>query len=330
MISGGTASVVFAGSGMNTLTLKTGSALSGAAFGSTASGATTALVLAGAGVANNNFDNFNTLTVKASRTWTLGGDSAIGATKMSTGALDVAGDLTTSLAQSAGTTLSIASGGELTTIGTTTVSDLTIGGAAEWDNEGTASQSGGNVQVGDAGGVAALLDNAAKHTYDILDDSGIGLGASALSDIVNAGTFEKTSGTATSVVAPSIDNTGTIKVSSGTLDNLGRFDARVRLDAGCYPDDRLLRERRDARPDRSPGLCRLADQRLRGDRHDRSLGRLDLSQVQRDAKECDGVCRGLYCADPARVGHRARTARDEDADVGAADDPPALVVDHAA
>ena len=56
-ISGGTASVVFAGSGANTLTLQTGSTLNGAAYGSTASGATNALILEGHGTANNNFTN---------------------------------------------------------------------------------------------------------------------------------------------------------------------------------------------------------------------------------------------------------------------------------
>lgn len=92
-ISGG-ASVEFGGPGANTLTLKTGSVLTGDAIGSTASGATNALVLQGTGTAANNFDNFNTLTVKASGTWTLGGDSTIGAATVSSSAtLTVTGDL---------------------------------------------------------------------------------------------------------------------------------------------------------------------------------------------------------------------------------------------
>jgi hypothetical protein len=93
-ISGGTASVEFAGSGANTLTLQTGSTLNGPAIGSTASGATDALILEGTGTASNNFDNFNTLTVKATGDWTLGGDSTIGAaTVSSSGTLTVTGDL---------------------------------------------------------------------------------------------------------------------------------------------------------------------------------------------------------------------------------------------
>ncbi len=70
-ISGGTASVEFAGAGTNTLTLQTGSTLTGAAIGSMASGATNALVLEGTGTADNSFDNFDTLTANASGVWTL-------------------------------------------------------------------------------------------------------------------------------------------------------------------------------------------------------------------------------------------------------------------
>ncbi len=57
-ISGGVASVEFGGSGANTLTLETGSVLTGDAIGSTASGATNALVLEGTGTADNNFRQF--------------------------------------------------------------------------------------------------------------------------------------------------------------------------------------------------------------------------------------------------------------------------------
>jgi hypothetical protein len=93
-ISGGLESVEFRGTGGNTLTLQSGSVLTGAASGSTASGATNALVLEGEGTADNNFDNFNTLTVKASGDWTLGGDSTIGAATVSSLAtLTVTGDL---------------------------------------------------------------------------------------------------------------------------------------------------------------------------------------------------------------------------------------------
>src|SRR5579872_5679232 len=62
-ISGGVDSIVFVGAGANTLTLETGSSLTGDVVGSTttygASTATNTLVLQGTGSASNAFDNFN-------------------------------------------------------------------------------------------------------------------------------------------------------------------------------------------------------------------------------------------------------------------------------
>jgi hypothetical protein len=105
--------------------------------------------------------------------------------------------------------------------GATAISGLTIGGTTIFDNTKSLTQSGGDVTVGDAGGDVAKLRNASTGTWDIADDSGIGLGSSALSNIANYGLFEKTGGTGTSAIAPSINNGGTIEVSSGTLDIQG-------------------------------------------------------------------------------------------------------------
>ena len=170
-ISGTIASVEFAGTGANTLTLQTGSTLTGDAIGSTASGATNALVLEGKGTANNNFDNFNTLDVQANAGWTLGGDSTFGATTVSSGKLVVAGDL-----------------------------------------------SSGPATLGDAAGDLAQLMIASTGSWDIHDDSGIGLGNSPSSFISNSGLFEKTGGSGTSAIAPQLLNKGSVLVSSGTLD----------------------------------------------------------------------------------------------------------------
>ena len=110
----------------------------------------------------------------------------------------------------------------LYTEGTTAVSGLTIGGTVEWENTNTVNQSGGNVTLGDnIPADEAILFNTSGATYDILDNSGIGLGASAASDINNVGLLEKTGGTATSVIAPAVTNTGTIEVAAGTLDMQG-------------------------------------------------------------------------------------------------------------
>ena len=57
-------------------------------------------------------------------------------------------------------------------------------------------RAAGSVTIGDdSPGDEAILYNTAKATYDILDNSGIGLGASTASYIDNAGLFEKTGGT---------------------------------------------------------------------------------------------------------------------------------------
>ena len=110
----------------------------------------------------------------------------------------------------------------LDTEGTTAVSGLTIGGTVEWENTSAVNQSGGNVTLGDnISADEAILYNTAKATYDILDDSGIGLGASAASHIDNPGLFEKTGGTATSAIAPAVTNSGTIEVTAATLDFMG-------------------------------------------------------------------------------------------------------------
>ncbi len=110
----------------------------------------------------------------------------------------------------------------LYTEGTTAVSGLTIGGAVEWENTRAVNQSGGNVTLGDNNPAdEAILYNTPKATYDILDDSGIGLGASTASYIENTGLFEKTGGTATSAIAPAVINTGTIEVTAATLDLQG-------------------------------------------------------------------------------------------------------------
>ena len=110
----------------------------------------------------------------------------------------------------------------LETEGTTTASGgLTIGGTAEWKNTKTVNQSGGMVAIGDSSGDRALFDNTAKGTYDILDNSAVGRGSSTASYIANAGVFEKTGGTGTSTITPAVTNTGTLNVTSGTLDLMG-------------------------------------------------------------------------------------------------------------
>jgi hypothetical protein len=93
-ITGTVASVQFVGPGANGLTLQTGSTLNGQAMGSTAAGATNALILQGTGAANNNFTNFTSLDVQATGSWTLGGVASVGTAKITSGTLIVNGNLT--------------------------------------------------------------------------------------------------------------------------------------------------------------------------------------------------------------------------------------------
>jgi hypothetical protein len=108
--------------------------------------------------------------------------------------------------------------------GTISVAGLTIGGTATFNDIGTLIENGGSVTVGDSLGDVAKLSIASTGTWDILDKSGIGHGLSTASSISNSGLLEKTPGTGTrgmSVIAPKVTNSGTILVSSGTLDIKG-------------------------------------------------------------------------------------------------------------
>jgi len=115
-ISGAEHAIVFAGSSDHTLTLQTGSSLSGDVVCFTTSGginaavlraASNALVLQGTGSASNTFENFQTLTVGAGASWTLGGTSTITDTAVSGGALTVTGALTTAFTLSEGGVLKL-------------------------------------------------------------------------------------------------------------------------------------------------------------------------------------------------------------------------------
>jgi hypothetical protein len=105
--------------------------------------------------------------------------------------------------------------------GTTTVSGLTIGGTTTFDDTNQVMESGGSATVGDAAGDVARLQIASGAAWDILDDSGIGLGSSTASSIGNSGLLEKTGGTGTSTIAPNVANNGSVLVSSGALDLKG-------------------------------------------------------------------------------------------------------------
>ena len=115
--------------------------------------------------------------------------------------------------------------GTLDANGTTTATGLTIGGTLTFSDGGTLSESGGlatSVTLGDSSGDVAKLTIASTGTWDIVDNSGIASARRQSSAITNYGLFEKTGGTGTSVITPSVTNDGTILVSSGGLSSRAR------------------------------------------------------------------------------------------------------------
>jgi hypothetical protein len=111
----------------------------------------------------------------------------------------------------------------LYTKGAATLSGLTLGGTAKWVNSATVTQQGGNLTIGDSSGSAATFDNAATGVYDIADDSGIGLGVSTSSSLINLGLLDKTGGAGASLIAANIYNANKILAAAGTLDLQGRL-----------------------------------------------------------------------------------------------------------
>ena len=99
------------------------------------------------------------------------------------------------------------------------VSSLTIGPSAKWQNTTTVNATG-TVTIGGSTGTA-MLDNAATGIYDLLSNVGLARGTSTTSNITNEGLLEKTGGTGISTIVPGVTNTGTIKVTKGTLDIKG-------------------------------------------------------------------------------------------------------------
>jgi hypothetical protein len=156
-----------------------------------------------------------------------------------------------SFTEYAGATVSVSKGDSFTLSGTASLSgkvsgkgtlalaggSATISGTTFSDG-GVLIENSESVTDGDAAGDVAKLTIASTGTWNILDNSGIGLGSSALSSITNAGLFEKTGGTGTSVIAPKIANngvntsTGGNPVNGGTLVSSGTLDFKAAVTGG--------------------------------------------------------------------------------------------------
>src|SRR5439155_11628958 len=63
--------------------------------------------------------------------------------------------------------------GRLTTTGTTTINQVTLGGSAQWLNAGALSVTGGTFSVGDDSGNVATFDNQAGGVFNLAGNVGI-------------------------------------------------------------------------------------------------------------------------------------------------------------
>jgi len=106
-----------------------------------------------------------------------------------------------------------------TVTGTTTLENYTLGGASSLAVSSRANETG-QITVGDGSDVGAAIKVAAAGVYAIAGDFGIGQGAASAS-FTNGGTLEKTAGSGTSVVAVSVNSTGTLAAATGELEFTG-------------------------------------------------------------------------------------------------------------
>jgi uncharacterized repeat protein (TIGR03803 family) len=104
--------------------------------------------------------------------------------------------------------------GNFTNTGTinATGGTMVLTGAGSLTNDGTINESGGAVLLENS----ATLNNASGATFDLTADGGVS--QSGGGTFTNSGTLEKTGGTGTSTIATTLDNPGTVTVTSGTLD----------------------------------------------------------------------------------------------------------------
>jgi hypothetical protein len=111
--------------------------------------------------------------------------------------------------------------------------ELTLGGGLAWSNSGTVDDSG-LITVGDSSGGTASLTNQAGAVFDLTDDYAAVDNADSYpffgsATFDNAGLLEKTGGTGTSTIDPTLTSTGTVEVDSGTLelDGGGSLDGAI-------------------------------------------------------------------------------------------------------
>lgn len=178
-----------------------------------------AILAAGSQITTASFDMFSNSTLTLTGDQTYGGtfnDTSYGiAVNLGANTLQMTG--TANFIGDYGNTL-ISGSGTLATSGTTNLSNVTLGGTADFINAGTLT-AGGGLQLGDGSNNAATFVNTAAGIYDVVNDGAyVQHGSSLLSDFMNEGLFEKTAGTGTTVISSAFTNDGTITVTSGTLE----------------------------------------------------------------------------------------------------------------
>jgi len=142
--------------GNDTLTLRTGSLITGLADGGTG---TDGVILEGTGTASNAFANFETLRMTGTD-WTWSGTGAFGNTQVESGVLRVSGTLTSPVTVQAGTQLHIGTGAASGTV----AGDITDNGAVVFNRSDALSYAGvisgtGSVTKNGAGTLTLTANN---------------------------------------------------------------------------------------------------------------------------------------------------------------------------
>ena len=169
---------------------------------------------AGTRLTVDGFDYENTFTVSGGVALTINGRLTLGGGDSFSGAT-INGD-----------------GLAIWTTASASVSAVTLGGAAEWGNSGFISAIG-QFTLGDEKGDKALFVNFELAGFDIMGDTGIGVGSATTSQFTNDGWLSKTGGTGTSVIAVKVYNPGTIDADSGVLDFIAAVTGNGALDVGA-------------------------------------------------------------------------------------------------
>jgi hypothetical protein len=99
---------------------------------------------------------------------------------------------------------------------TSSINGMVLAGAVTFLDLGGVVSQGAQVTIGTNSSSTAQLETKAGSTYRITTD--VGIGSAGTGAITNAGLFEKTGFTGTSVIDPLVTNTGTLEAASGTLD----------------------------------------------------------------------------------------------------------------